>query len=312
MKNNTRAFPLLLLILIFTVLLSLYMPRSVVSGLGIFAPQQASEEEKTEEVPQTEQQAPIDNEKHPDIGNPPEQKAEDEQFPIKDDRKAEPDKHPSKQPEKAKEDGKDKEQKKPDVVPAMVGGMFSDILLVNKRFSLPSDYTPQELVVPDVPFSFDGYSPKKQLEKEAAHALEILFAAAKDEGLKLNAVSGYRSYGTQKAIFDRNAKRKGAKEANRTSAYPGQSEHQTGLAMDVSTDSIGNALEESFGETEEGMWLADNAMKYGFIIRYPKSKEEITGYKYEPWHLRYVGVEAATYLSEHELTLEEYHDQHKQ
>jgi len=180
------------------------------------------------------------------------------------------------------------------------------ILLVNKQNSLDASYKPDDLVVPDVKFSFDGDNPKKQLQRVAAEALERLFAAAEKDGIELRAVSGYRSYATQKAIFERNAKLKGEAEANRTSAYPGQSEHQTGLAMDVSAASVNYALEEAFGETVEGIWLAEHAAEFGFIIRYPQEKEEITGYKYEPWHLRYVGVDVAEYVTAQGLTLEEY------
>ncbi len=180
------------------------------------------------------------------------------------------------------------------------------IVFVNKKNPLDASYKPDDLVVPDVKFSFDGDNPKKQLRREAAEALERLFAQAEEDGIELRAVSGYRSYATQKAIFERNASIKGEEEANRTSAYPGQSEHQTGLAMDVSAASVNYALEEIFGETEEGIWLAENAASFGFIIRYPQDKEEITGYKYEPWHLRYLGVELAEFLTEQGLTLEEF------
>ncbi|HZG75871.1 MAG TPA: M15 family metallopeptidase [Paenibacillus sp.] len=180
------------------------------------------------------------------------------------------------------------------------------IVFVNKQNPLDASYKPDDLVVPDVKFSFDGDNPKKQLRREAAEALEKLFAKAEEDGIELRAVSGYRSYATQKAIFERNAKLKGEEEANRTSAYPGQSEHQTGLAMDVSAASVNYALEEAFGETAEGIWLAENAPSFGFIIRYPQNKEDITGYKYEPWHLRYLGVDIAEFVTEQGLTLEEF------
>lgn len=180
------------------------------------------------------------------------------------------------------------------------------ILLVNKQHPLESDYKPTDLVVPDVKFSFSGEDQKKQLRREAAEAIERLFAAAKKDGIELRAVSGYRSYARQKSIFENNARTKGEEEANRTSARPGESEHQTGLAMDVSAASVNYALEEVFGETVEGIWLAEHAQEYGFIIRYPKEKEDITGYKYEPWHLRYVGEDIAQFVTEQGLTLEEY------
>lgn len=189
---------------------------------------------------------------------------------------------------------------------AVITNAASTFALVNKLRNLPADYVPSDLVVPDVPFSFEGKSPKKQLRKEAAKALETLFDAAKKDGIKLKAVSGYRSYATQKSIFESNTAKKGEEVANRTSARPGQSEHQTGLAMDVSSASVGYALEESFGDTKEGKWLAKHAAEYGFIIRYMKGKEKITGYAYEPWHIRFVGEDAAKDIVKKKLTLEEY------
>jgi D-alanyl-D-alanine carboxypeptidase len=189
---------------------------------------------------------------------------------------------------------------------AVVKNTNSMYILVNKKRNLPSDYVPKDLVVPDVPFSFSGDSPKKQMRKEAANALESLFEAAEDDGIKLKAVSGYRSYSTQKAIFDNNAKNKGEEVANRTSARPGQSEHQTGLAMDISSASVGYALEESFGDTKEGKWLSKHAADHGFIIRFLKGKESITGYSYEPWHVRYVGKEVAKDITKKKVTFEQY------
>ncbi|MFB9327535.1 D-alanyl-D-alanine carboxypeptidase family protein [Paenibacillus aurantiacus] len=187
-----------------------------------------------------------------------------------------------------------------------VTNKLSTAVLVNKQRNLPSTYVPADLVVPNVPFSFAGSSPKKQMRGIAADALEKLFAAAKKDGIKLAAVSGYRSYATQKAIFDRNQAIKGADVANRTSALPGQSEHQTGLAMDISSASAGYALEASFGDTKEGKWLAKHAPEYGFIIRYGKGMEKLTGYSYEPWHVRYVGVYIAKEITNKHLTLEQY------
>ena len=180
-------------------------------------------------------------------------------------------------------------------------------VVVNKQFSLPADYIPEDLVVPDVLFNFNHYDEKKLLRQVAATALEDLFNAAKKEGLTFYAISGYRSYDRQKQIYDSNIATKGAEYTNRYSAMPGHSEHQTGLSMDVSTTSIGNRLEPVFAYTPEGKWLAKNAHKFGFIIRYPKEKEELTGYSYEPWHVRYVGIEMAKYLYEKQWTLEDYY-----
>ncbi|PJN53127.1 D-alanyl-D-alanine carboxypeptidase [Paenibacillus sp. GM1FR] len=189
---------------------------------------------------------------------------------------------------------------------ATVTNVSSTVVLVNKKRNLPSTYAPQDLVVPNIPFSFSGSSPKKQMRKVAATAIEKLFAAAKKDGIDIKAVSGYRSYATQKSIFDRNASIKGEAVANKTSARPGQSEHQTGLAMDISSASAGYDLQQSFGNTKEGKWLKANAHKYGFIIRYGKDQEKLTGYSYEPWHVRYVGVYIAGEITNQKLTLEQY------
>lgn len=179
--------------------------------------------------------------------------------------------------------------------------------LVNKEYSLPADYTPADLVEPDVTFSIDYESEKKYMRKVAADALESLFQDAAKENLELAAVSGYRSYDRQKEIYEKNLKTRGTTHTNQYSAKPGYSEHQTGLVMDISCESENFDLQESFGETPEGIWVAENAHLYGYIIRYPKDKCDITGYAYEPWHLRYVGIPMATYLYQNNMTLDEYY-----
>ncbi|MBA4601792.1 M15 family metallopeptidase [Thermoactinomyces mirandus] len=179
-------------------------------------------------------------------------------------------------------------------------------IIVNKDRELPADYVPPDLVKPDVSFSSMGWSEKKLMRKEAAEALEKLFQAAGKEGVKLVAVSGYRSYERQQQTYQSALKRKGQASTSRYNARPGQSEHQTGLAMDVSTPSVDCQLNESFGETEAGRWLENHAAEFGFIIRYGKGKEEVTGYSYEPWHIRYVGKELATILKQKGLAMEEY------
>jgi D-alanyl-D-alanine carboxypeptidase len=182
-----------------------------------------------------------------------------------------------------------------------------DLLVVaNKERNLPADYEPKDLVIPNVPFPFKEDLPKKKMRNEAAGALEELFKGAEDQGLELLAQSGYRSYDTQVSIFTFNANQRGKEKANQVSAQPGQSEHQTGLSMDVTSPKVNYGLEEKFGETKEGKWLADNAYQYGFIIRYLKGKEKVTGYSYEPWHLRYVGKENAKEIHDRGITLEEY------
>lgn len=189
---------------------------------------------------------------------------------------------------------------------AVVTNSDSLLVLVNKKRELSSDYAPDDLVKPDVEFSFSGDSPKQKMRKPAAAALEALFAGAQKDGITLKAVSGYRSYATQKSIFSRNADLKGEEVANRTSAHPGQSEHQTGLAMDVSSASANYELEQKFGDTMEGKWLAAHCAEYGFIIRFLKGEEDVTGYSYEPWHIRYVGKAAAKQIMKQGVTLEAY------
>ena len=156
------------------------------------------------------------------------------------------------------------------------------ILIANKTYSLPADYAP------------GGLTP------ECEAALNALSAGAAADGLSIYPISTYRSYEYQEGLYNRYVARDGKAEADRYSARPGYSEHQTGLAVDV------NSLEYSFADTAEGKWLAAHCHEYGFILRYPADKEEITGYRYEPWHIRYLGVETATKVAESGLTLEEY------
>lgn len=181
------------------------------------------------------------------------------------------------------------------------------MVLVNKEFALPDHYAPKDLVRSKVEYSFGNQDIEQAyLRKEAAHALEKMFADAKSNGVELFAVSGYRSYDTQTGLFNAEVDRVGKEKAIQAVALPGQSEHQTGLTMDISGKSVQLGLVENFGEMPDGKWLAENAHRFGFILRYPKGKEAITGYQYEPWHFRYVGEEAATQIYKHQLTLEEY------
>ena len=183
----------------------------------------------------------------------------------------------------------------------------SKTVLVNRVYLLPSDYIPPNLVVPNVKFSFTYSSDKRKLRKVAADALERLFQAGEKEHVELYCVCGYRSYARQIQIYDINIDTRVQAATDAVSAKPGSSEHQTGLTIDVSARSVNFRLDQSFGDTTEGQWLAKNAHLYGFIIRYPYGKTEITGYSYEPWHIRFVGKTVATYLYENKLTLEEYY-----
>jgi len=156
------------------------------------------------------------------------------------------------------------------------------VLIANKTYGLPASYNP------------GGLDPKAQA------AFNEMAAAAAKEGLSLRICSGFRSYATQKTLYNNYCKRDGQAAADRYSARPGHSEHQTGLAMDI------NYAGSSFDKTPEAKWIAENCWKYGFIIRYPKGKEDITGYKYESWHVRYLGKEWAKTIFDSGLTLEEY------
>lgn len=170
-------------------------------------------------------------------------------------------------------------------------------MIVNKQHKLSSNYKPDNLIVPNVKFASSGNLEKNYMEATAGKALERMFNDAKKQGVTLVAVSGYRSYDRQSQLYNNAVKNFGVNQIG--SAEPNASEHRTGLAMDI------NSVEQSFANTLEGKWLANNCHKYGFIIRYPKGKTNITGYMYEPWHVRYVGEELATYCHTNNLTLEE-------
>jgi len=180
-------------------------------------------------------------------------------------------------------------------------------VIVNPDYKLPDNYEPDDLVYPDVRFIFEEKIEKRMLRQEAAEALEHMFEAAEVDGIYLAGVSAYRSHSTQTALFNRYVERDGYEKAKTYSAEPGTSEHETGLAIDVTSSDGKCAAQDCFGGTAEAIWLENNAAAYGFIIRYPEGKQEITGYKYEPWHLRYVGVELAKHIDEEDLTLEEYY-----
>ena len=144
-----------------------------------------------------------------------------------------------------------------------------------------------------------GYTPSGAAS-EAKAALDKMFDDAAKEGIKLWVASGYRSYSHQNSLYNNYVARDGVAAADRYSARPGHSEHQTGLAFDV------NRLDISFGESREGKWISENGWKNGFILRYMKETEELTGYMYEPWHIRYLGTDAAKRVYESGLCLEEY------
>lgn len=179
-------------------------------------------------------------------------------------------------------------------------------VLVNKQFKLPDGYTPNDLIYTTIPFVFKEMTEKRKLRREAAGAIAKLFADAKQQGINLLGVSGYRSHATQVSLFNYYVKKDGIEKARTYSALPGTSEHQTGLAIDLTSGDGKCPAQDCFGNTIEAKWLQDHAAEYGFIIRYPEGKTAITGYKYEPWHLRYVGPSIAVEIMSRGITLEEY------
>lgn len=165
-----------------------------------------------------------------------------------------------------------------------------------------------DLVEPLIAWSSDASGEKCLMRREAAYMLERLFGAARSQGMHLLGVSAYRSYERQKQIYEESIKKRGLEHTERYIAMPGTSEHQSGLAIDVSNRKLEGELEETFADSPEGIWLAANASLYGYVIRYPKGRESVTGYAYEPWHIRYVTQPLAYYLTKMGFVLEEYHD----
>jgi len=179
-------------------------------------------------------------------------------------------------------------------------------VLVNKTRRLPDDYIPPDLVRVEVPtcLTLDEVN---HLRLTASLALSALFETARaEEGYTLTARSGYRAWKTQDYLYRANVQTHGQAYADQYSARPGTSEHQTGLVMDITSPGMNFQLDDTFGWTAEGRWTAANAHRFGFIIRYPLGKEEITGYAYEPWHLRYVGPALAEEVFRRKISLEEF------
>jgi zinc D-Ala-D-Ala carboxypeptidase len=170
-------------------------------------------------------------------------------------------------------------------------------IVVNKQRPLsPLAYAPTDLV---------SVGNGQQLRSEAAAALQQLFSAAAGQKLTLKALSGYRSYATQQTVYAREVASYGQAKADTESARPGYSEHQTGLAIDIGGGGCG--IDNCFGQTAEGKWVAANAYKYGFIVRYTATNQAVTGYRAEPWHIRYIGLELSTQLQRDNITtLEEF------
>ncbi|WPR63867.1 M15 family metallopeptidase [Glutamicibacter protophormiae] len=188
----------------------------------------------------------------------------------------------------------------PAVEAAELTSASSLLALINPSTKLsPEDYTPKDLV------TVSGTS--FQLRKQAADAVQDLVADARAAGHSIKVLSAFRSYQRQATLFNQYQAQYGTDYAERISARPGTSEHQLGLAADLGYTNSRAELKEAFGQTPAGQWIAEHAVDYGLIVRYPVGKEEITGYKYEPWHVRYIGKEQAKAMQDSGAeTYEEY------
>ena len=175
-----------------------------------------------------------------------------------------------------------------------------ELMLVNKFNYLDENYAPDDIVKVSMQFAYGD----NEIKKEVYEKFRSMYNDAKKEGLYLIITSSYRDYNFQKELWDSYANQKGDEWADSVSARAGYSEHQTGYTLDIVTY---KANMSSFEKTDEFKWLQDNAYKYGFILRYPKDKEDITGYSYESWHYRYVGKDVATKIKKFGITFDEYY-----
>lgn len=174
-----------------------------------------------------------------------------------------------------------------------------NLMLVNKYHKLSEDYTPKEVTTISLKYAY----PDNKLAKEVLDAYEKMWKSAKNEGITLIATSAYRTFESQERVYD-NFLKNGEEYADNYAARPGFSEHQTGLSVDI----FGyGTTKKTFEDSPSFTWLQENAHKYGFILRYPKGKENLTGYNYEAWHYRYVGVKDATRIKNEGITFDEYY-----
>ncbi|MDE6284619.1 MAG: M15 family metallopeptidase [Bacilli bacterium] len=177
-------------------------------------------------------------------------------------------------------------------------------MLVNKYYALDENYAPDDLVGVSTKYAW-GEAGSKKVRKVAYDAFLEMWNAANSDGYYLMINSAYRSYQSQTEVYNDYKSKRGEKYADSIAARPGSSEHQTGLSIDIFSKN--NSNQSTFGDTMEALWLKENAYKYGFVLRYPEDKVNVTGYNFESWHYRYVGVEAATYCYEHNITYDEYY-----
>lgn len=175
-----------------------------------------------------------------------------------------------------------------------------ELMLVNKFNFLEKSYQPKDITEIALSYSYDGNS----IKKEAYDAFTTMADKAEKEDINLIVSTSYRTYEQQEKTYNAIKQSSGTKSADQIAARPGFSEHQTGLALDIDTF---DSYTGDFDQTEAFRWLKKNAHKYGFILRYPKGKEDITGFKYEPWHFRFVGIDVATKIYNADITFDEYY-----
>jgi len=190
-----------------------------------------------------------------------------------------------------------------------------DLILINKTHNLSEDYRPEDLVRVDRFVQGVGNDDTHMLRSAAAEALNKMLDAALEDGIELRLRTGFRSFAYQSNLYNSYVEKNGREAADTYSARPGYSEHQTGLCCDLGGKSQGFALSYEFGNTEEGKWVKEHAAEFGYIIRYSdgitdekgvRQPGAVTGYVYEPWHIRYVGIENAKEITEKDICLEEY------
>lgn len=179
------------------------------------------------------------------------------------------------------------------------------LLLVDKEHPVDQYYAPADLTK-ITHYAADRTSEGRFMRSEAAAAFDTMCEAALAEGLEIVSTTAYRSYDFQASLYSYYTNLEGQEWADANIAKPGVSEHQTGLAADCSSASVQYELVVEYADTPEGTWLREHAYQHGFIIRYPENKQDVTGYVYEPWHIRYVGITAAKYINDNNLTLEEF------
>jgi D-alanyl-D-alanine carboxypeptidase len=177
--------------------------------------------------------------------------------------------------------------------------------LANKENLLSKDYMPNNLVIPNISLVAEKSDERNLVSETMVKDLEAMFYDAQKEGINLFLSNGYRGYASQVYLYNEDIQNNGKKDSDYV-AKPGESEHQLGLAVDITSKDMTFELNQSFENTKEGAWALGNAYKYGFILRYPKTKEDITGYEYEPWHYRYIGNKTISKIChDKDLTLEE-------